>query len=132
MTLYNPEWTKQGNTYSLLSTDKVGVVQMREMRYNTCWYTYSVNSIQNGESYISGVSPGLYTAEYLVEKEMGYEFFVEMEYVMEKGCKCGSCTEPTGKWLVYNKDDTVNLLFDSEGEAIAWIIEQYGEKKKNI
>lgn len=123
MTLYNPEWTKQGNTYTLLSTDKVGVIQSQITRD----YKYSVNSIQNGELSISGVSPDLYKAQYLVEKEMGYEFFVELEYVMEKGCRCGSCQESTGKWLVFNKDDTVNLKFDSESEAIQWIMDKHAK-----
>lgn len=126
MTLYNPEWTKQGNTYTLLSTDKVGVVQSQVTRD----FKYSVNSIQNGELSISGVSPELYKAKYLVEKEMGYEFFIEMEYEMEKRCRCGSCTEPTGKWLLYNKDDTINLKFDSESEAIEWVMIKHSEEEK--
>jgi hypothetical protein len=123
MTLYNPDWTKQGNTYTLLSSDKVGIIQKIDAQY----FKYSVNFIQNGDLCIDDLASTLNAAKYFVEKEMGYEFFVELEYVMEKGCRCGSCMESTGKWLVFNKDDTIDLKFDSENEAIQWINIQKAE-----
>lgn len=125
MILYNPDWRKQGQTWSLTNGEKLGIVDYED----TGDYKWQVYAIQGGPVLESGVAPDLIRARLAVEKILGYHFFVEMEYQMEKGCKCGSCTEPTGKWQVYNRDDTVNLLFDSEGEAIAWIMEQHGEKK---
>ena len=124
MILYNPDWRKQGQTWSLTNGEKLGIVDYED----TGDYKWQVYAIEGGPVLESGVSPDLIRARLAVEKILGYEFFIEMEYQMEKGCRCGSCTEPTGKWQVYNRDDTVNLLFDSEGEAIAWIMEQHGEK----
>lgn len=125
MILYNPDWRKQGKTWSLTNGQKLGIVESQVTRD----YKWEVFAIEGGPVLENSIAPDLPAAQTAVEKLLGYHFFVEMEYQMEKGCKCGSCTEPTGKWLVSNRDDTVDLLFDSEGEAIAWIMEQHGEKK---
>jgi hypothetical protein len=123
--LYNPDWKKQGNTWSLTNTQLLGIIQSQVTRD----YKWEVYGIEGGPVLHSGISPDLVAAFNQVEKLLGYFYFIEMEYEMEKGCRCGSCTEATGKWVVYNRDDTVNEKFDSESEAIVWIMEKYGEGK---
>mgnify|MGYP003346658289 CR=1 FL=1 len=123
--LYNPDWKKQGHTWSLTNTQLLGIVQSQVTRD----YKWEVYSIEGGPLLHSGVSPDLPHAMFQVEKLLDYLYFIEMEYQMEKGCRCGSCTELTGKWLLYTRDDSVNITFDSEGEAIAWIMEKHGEGK---
>lgn len=45
-------------------------------------------------------------------------FEVEPEYELEKGCRCLSCYERTGKWLVKDiNDEFPDESFDSEEEA---------------
>jgi|DEB19_MinimDraft_3_1074340.scaffolds.fasta_scaffold485998_1 hypothetical protein len=51
---------------------------------------------------------------------MRYE--VEPELQIAKGCRCLSCWEQTGKWLVVDKQsDAEDLVFDSEEEAEEWV-----------
>lgn len=43
---------------------------------------------------------------------------VEPEYAIEPGCRCCSCWEPTGKWLVVDsKDEIEDLVFETREEA---------------
>ena len=43
---------------------------------------------------------------------------VEPEYQIEPGCKCCSCWEYTGKWLVCDaQDEMEDLVFDTEEQA---------------
>lgn len=52
--------------------------------------------------------------------KMRYE--VEPELEIAKGCRCCSCWEQTGKWLVVDKQsDAEDLVFDSEEEAEEWV-----------
>jgi len=52
--------------------------------------------------------------------KMRYE--VEPELEIAKGCRCLSCWEQTGKWLVVDKQsDAEDLVFDSEEEAEEWV-----------
>lgn len=45
-------------------------------------------------------------------------FEVEPEYELEKRCRCLSCYERTGNWLVKDtKDEHLDEVFDSEEEA---------------
>lgn len=125
MILYNPDWRKQGKTWSLTNGEKLGIVEPQITRD----YKWEVFAIEGGPVLECGVSPDRIAAFATVENLLGYQYFIEPEYAMEKGCRCGSCSEPTGKWLVSNRDFTINLLFDSEGEAIVWIMEKHGEKK---
>ena len=51
---------------------------------------------------------------------MSYD--VEPELEIAKGCRCCSCWEQTGKWLVVDKQsDAEDLVFDSEEEAEEWV-----------
>ena len=53
---------------------------------------------------------------------MTNRFEVEPEYQLEKGCKCCSCWEYTGKWLVCDKKDEMeDLVFDTEEQAKEWV-----------
>ena len=53
---------------------------------------------------------------------MKNRFEVEPEYQLEKGCKCCSCWEYTGKWLVCDKKDEMeDLVFDTEQQAKEWV-----------
>ena len=55
---------------------------------------------------------------------MRYE--VEPEVQIAKGCRCLSCWEQTGKWLVVDKQsDAEDLVFDSEEEAEEWVKQQW-------
>jgi len=123
--LYNPDWKKQGNTWTLTNGILLGIVQSQVTRD----YKWEVYAIEGGPVLHSGISSDRIAAMNQVEKLLGYFYFVEMEYEMEKGCRCGSCTEPAGKWLVYNREDTINEKFSSESEAINWILEKHGEGK---
>ena len=45
---------------------------------------------------------------------------VEPEYQIEKGCRCCSCWEPTGKWLVCDtQGDEEDVVCDTKAEAEA-------------
>ena len=47
---------------------------------------------------------------------------VEPEAEIAKGCRCCSCWEPTGKWLVVDKQsDAEDLVFETEQEAEEWV-----------
>ena len=49
---------------------------------------------------------------------------VEPELEIAKGCRCCSCWEYTGKWLVTDiKDEQEDLVFDTEQEANTWVAE---------
>ena len=53
---------------------------------------------------------------------MSDRYETEPEYQIAKGCKCCSCWEYTGKWLVRDmKDEMEDLVFDSEEEAKEWV-----------
>lgn len=45
-------------------------------------------------------------------------FEVEPDYELDKGCRCLSCWEPTGKWRVRDMDDEYeDTIFNTEEEA---------------
>lgn len=53
---------------------------------------------------------------------MSSRYEVEPEMDIAKGCRCCSCWEYTGKWLVRDmKDEMEDLLFDSEEQAEEWV-----------
>jgi hypothetical protein len=119
--LYNPDWRKQGDTWML--TNGVGLGTVRSISMSN--YSWEVLPLEGGSVIASGDAPDRIAAQTAVEEFLGYYFTVEPEYEMSAGCRCGSCVDPTGKWLVSNRSDTVNETFDSEGEAIAWIMNQH-------
>ena len=50
------------------------------------------------------------------------KYQIEPHYEIEKGCRCLSCWEPTGKWVVTHDDDMkFEMLFDTEEEAKEWV-----------
>jgi hypothetical protein len=52
-------------------------------------------------------------------------FEIEPEYVLEKGCRCCSCFEPSGRWLVTDiKDKIEDQYFATEAEAQEWVVLQ--------
>ena len=55
---------------------------------------------------------------------LNYNFLIDQEMIPSEGCRCGSCSDPTGKWIVSNKEDSIELKFDSEEEAIKWVNKQ--------
>lgn len=56
---------------------------------------------------------------------MNDRYEVEPEYRIEPGCRCCSCWEYTGKWLVCDKQDEMeDLVFDTEEQARAWVREK--------
>ena len=119
--LYNADWRKQGNSWTLTDGVRLGTVRNASISN----YTWEVLPIEGGRVIASGDAPDRIAAQTAVEELLGYYFTVEPEYEMSAGCRCGSCVDPTGKWLVSNRRDTVNEKFDSEGEAIAWIMNQH-------
>lgn len=49
-------------------------------------------------------------------------FEVEPEIEIAKGCRCCSCWEKTGKWLVTDtKDEMEDLVFDTQEQAEEWV-----------
>jgi hypothetical protein len=126
--LYNPDWHKRNDSkeWRLVNPGLTGVVYPQVTR-DYKWEIYYTSG--SGAPYKSGSSPDCIQAFSAVEKEMGYKFFLEKDYVASKGCRCGSCVDETGKWMVYTRDDTVNMLFNSESEAINWILTQHAESK---
>lgn len=49
---------------------------------------------------------------------MNDRYEVEPEYQIEPSCRCCSCWERTGKWLVCDKQDEIeDLVFDTEEQA---------------
>jgi hypothetical protein len=50
------------------------------------------------------------------------KYQIEPHYELEKGCRCLSCWEPTGKWVVtHDIDIKFEMLFDTEEEAKEWV-----------
>jgi len=50
------------------------------------------------------------------------KYQIEPHYELEKSCRCLSCWEPTGKWVVTHDDDIkFEMLFDTEEEAKEWV-----------
>jgi hypothetical protein len=50
------------------------------------------------------------------------KYQIEPHYEIEKGCRCLSCWEPTGKWVVTHDDDMkFEMLFDTEEQAKEWV-----------
>lgn len=121
--LYNADWRKQGDLWSLTNGVRLGSVRAQGTRN----YSWEVFNIEGGPVLASGSATNRIYAQAAVEELLDYRFTVEMEYVASSGCLCGSCVDPTGKWLVSNRTDTVNLRFDSEADAVAWIMEQQSE-----
>lgn len=113
MIKYNPEWRKQGNVFTLHDGDVIGIVRLPDN-------SYEIVSVE-GQIILSGIADEIVKAKTIVENRMGYHFFLEEDCEMDVGCKCGSCTHYTGKWQVYNRQDTIDMLFDSEAAAIEWI-----------
>lgn len=53
-----------------------------------------------------------------METGMSERFRVEPEYELDEGCKCLSCWEPTGAWLVQDMKDLVkDEIYPSEEQA---------------
>lgn len=125
--LYNPDWikTKDGD-WTVSNGPSFGVVRPAITRD----YHWNIFSSTDGVSICSGAAPDRIAAFAAVEKQLGYLFFVDEEYKASAGCRCGSCEDPTGNWRVWNRDDTVNLLFASKAEAIAWVLQQHAESKE--
>jgi hypothetical protein len=121
--LYNADWRKQGNLWSLTNGVRLGSVRAQGTRN----YSWEVFNLEGGPVLASGSATYRIDAQAAVEELLDYRFTVEMEYVAIPGCLCGSCVDPTGKWLVSNRADTVNLRFDSEADAVAWLMEQQSE-----
>jgi len=120
--LYNPDWIKTPDgAWNLSGSDYFGVVRPQITRD----YSWKVFPATGGAEISAGVSVDRIAAFTAVEKILGYDFFIEPEYVASKGCRCGSCEDPTGKWRLWNREDTINLLFDTEGDAIAWVLDSH-------
>lgn len=50
------------------------------------------------------------------------KYQIEPHYEIEKGCRCLSCWEPTGKWVVtHDIDIDFEMLFDTEEAAKEWV-----------
>ena len=75
-------------------------------------YKWEVRKIDSSQIVEEGSSPDRIIASSQVEKRLIYLYFVEPEYEMSKGCRCGCCEDPTGKWKVWNRDDTINRSTD--------------------
>lgn len=121
--LYNPDWQKKQDRWVLASGEKFAVVRPQITRD----YSWQIFEAAGGTLISSGSSPDRIAAFNAVESTLGYRFFVEPEYVMEKGCRCGSCTEPSGRWMVFTRDDSVEEFFASESEAILWVLQHHTE-----
>lgn len=120
--LYNPNWNKKNSQWVLENDVQIGTIS--ELLLNDNEYVWKIVDKETNKIFKSDFSVNsLYEAKLIVQKLMNYNFFVEPEYSMSIGCKCGSCSDPTGKWLVSNSEDSINLLFDSEEEAIKWVEE---------
>ena len=116
---YNADWRNIGNgTFQFIEGAQVGIVRPQVTRD----YAWEVH--EKGQIIASGVARDRILGMAIIEKLFGYHFEIEPEMELEKGCRCGSCQERTGRWLVWNRDDTINLVFDSEAEAIAWVESQ--------
>lgn len=49
-------------------------------------------------------------------------YLVEPQYELEDYCLCGSCYEPTGKWLVCDiNDEQDDVVFETKEEAEEWL-----------
>ena len=74
-----------------------------ECSWNTDWHTCNCGAFDNRKDIIN-------------------RYKVEEEIRIEKGCRCGSCWERTGRWLVVdNESDAEDLVFNSEEEAEAFV-----------
>ena len=124
MTIFiNPHWRRQEKKWILNSPNLIGFVYPQD----TMDYKWEVRKIDSSQIIEEGSSPDRIIASSQVEKRLNYLYFVEPEYEMNKGCRCGCCEDPTGKWKVWNRDDTINELFDSEEAAIRWLENKHGE-----
>lgn len=93
MTLYNPDWIYKDRSWSLLSAHGLGRVAAQVTR-DYCWEVFD---IKGGELVDKGTAPDRIAAYAGAEALLGYKYFVEEEYQMPRGCRCGSCQDPTGK-----------------------------------
>ena len=51
-------------------------------------------------------------------------FEIEPEYILADDCRCLSCFEHTGKWLVRDMEDKIeDAKFDTENAARSWVRE---------
>lgn len=124
MVLYNPKWylDKTLKKWVLGNGELTGFVfpqDTMDYKWEVYYKTATIELVAQGTAHDRTA------ASAAVEKQLGYNFFIEPEYAMSKGCKCGCCEDPTGKWLVWNRSDTANLKFDNENEAIAWVESQH-------
>jgi hypothetical protein len=124
MILYNPDWKKRDDGWHLSNGVCRGVVSPQITRN----YHWEVHFLTGSGLWDSGTAPDHISAMNEVEKRLHYKFTVEPEYQLEKGCRCLSCEEPTGKWLVTNREDTISKVFDTEEAAIAWGMEYWRDK----
>lgn len=128
MTLYNPEWflDKKIKKWTLLNSQMIGLVFPQVTRD----YKWQVYTLIGSQLVGEGVSPDRVYASAAVEKLMGFHFWIQPQYELVGDCRCGCCDQPTGKWRVWNREDTVDLVFDTEGEAIAWVVNKHAEDKE--
>jgi hypothetical protein len=50
------------------------------------------------------------------------KYQIELHYELDEGCRCLSCWEPTGRWVVTHDDDIkFEMLFDTEEQAKEWV-----------
>ena len=119
--LYNPDWIKKTGEWTLVTSERMASVRPQITRD----YSWTVYDVVTGSVLESGSAPDRVAAFAAAESVLGYKWFIEKEYAMEKGCRCGSCTEPTGRWMVYDRADTVQEFFSTEGEAIAWCLDKH-------
>ena len=63
----------------------------------------------------------------------GMRFEIEPEYILEEGCRCLSCFEHTGKWLVRDMEDKIqDVKFNTEDAARAWVREFFYKRNYEI
>lgn len=49
-------------------------------------------------------------------------YAIDPHYELEPHCRCLSCWEATGKWIVTSDEDvTFEIIFDTEEEAKEWV-----------
>jgi hypothetical protein len=62
-------------------------------------------------------------------RDMSVRFQIQAEYELEKGCRCGSCYDLTGRWIVSDMEDKLaDVFFDTEKDARNWVRE-YMDKR---
>jgi len=115
--LPNPDWTRQGNSWYIERGVWRGEIWLQPDSISTFLWTIT----KYGSSVFTGTSYDRIGAMSTVERRLGYPYLLEEEWVMDKGCRCGSCTHYTGAYIVSDRPDTVEQRFADRESAIAWI-----------